>query len=122
MTLRELYSQIGGDYEQALRVLRMEKLIDKHIRKLAANDMVGRLVGAAETMEPAELFDAAHALKGICANLGLTALSEMASEIADEFRSDSQRNLSDEQAKQKIAQMQELYRKTAECIRRYEED
>ena len=121
MTLRELYSQIGGDYEQALRVLRMEKLIDKHIRKLAANDMVGRLVGAAETMEPAELFDSAHALKGICANVGLTALSEMASEIADEFRSGSQRKLSDEQAKQKIAQMQELYRKTAECIRRYEE-
>ena len=31
MTLKELYSKIGGDYDQAVRVLRMEKLIDKHI-------------------------------------------------------------------------------------------
>ena len=32
MTIEELYEQIGGDYEQAKRVLRMDKLIDKHIR------------------------------------------------------------------------------------------
>ena len=33
MTLPELYQTIGGDYDQALRVLHIEKLIDKHIRK-----------------------------------------------------------------------------------------
>ena len=32
MTIQELYGKIGGDYEQALRVLRMDKLLDKHIR------------------------------------------------------------------------------------------
>ena len=37
MTLQELYDTIGGDYEQAVRVLRMDKLIDKHIRKLPKN-------------------------------------------------------------------------------------
>ena len=34
MTLKELYIEIGGDYDRALSVLRIEKLIDKHIRKL----------------------------------------------------------------------------------------
>ena len=29
MTLQELYIEIGGDYDQAVRVLRVEKLIDK---------------------------------------------------------------------------------------------
>lgn len=119
MTLQELYSQIGGDYEQALRVMRVEKLIDKHIRKLVTNGMVDGLVDAAERMEPAELFDAAHAMKGICANLGLTALAEMASEIAEEYRGSNQRKLTDEQAKEKIAQIEALYKKTAESIGKY---
>ena len=119
LTLQELYSQIGGDYEQALRVMRVEKLIDKHIRKLVTNGVVDGLVDAAERMEPAELFDAAHAMKGICANLGLTALAEMASEIAEEYRGSNQRKLTDEQAKEKIAQIEALYRKTAESIGKY---
>ena len=119
MTLQELYSQIGGDYEQALRVMRVEKLIDKHIRKLVTNGVVDGLVDAAERMEPAELFDAAHAMKGICANLGLTALAEMASEIAEEYRGGNQRKLTDEQAKEKISQIEALYRKTAESIGKY---
>ena len=33
MTLKELYEEIGGSYEQATKVLRMDKLIDKHIRR-----------------------------------------------------------------------------------------
>jgi len=119
MTLQELYSQIGGDYEQALRVMRVEKLIDKHIRKLVTNGVVDGLVDAAERMAPAELFDAAHAMKGICANLGLTALAEMASEIAEEYRGGNQRKLTDEQAKEKIAQIEALYKKTAESIGKY---
>ena len=119
MTLQELYSQIGGDYEQALRVMRVEKLIDKHIRKLVTNGVVDGLVDAAERMGPAELFDAAHAMKGICANLGLTALAEMASEIAEEYRGSNQRKLTDEQAKEKIAQIEALYKKTAESIGKY---
>ena len=31
MTLQELYSQIQGDYDKAMQVLRMEKLLDKDI-------------------------------------------------------------------------------------------
>ena len=99
--------------------MRVEKLIDKHIRKLVTNGVVDGLVDAAERMEPAELFDAAHAMKGICANLGLTALAEMASEIAEEYRGSNQRKLTDEQAKEKIAQIETLYRKTAESIGKY---
>ena len=29
MTLRELYENIGGSYDQAINVLRIEKLMDK---------------------------------------------------------------------------------------------
>ena len=81
MTLQELYQSIGGDYEQATRVLRMDKLIDKHIRKFTKNGVVEALLAAGNTMDPTALFETAHAVKGVCANLGLTALSDTASEI-----------------------------------------
>ena len=120
MTLQELYQSIGGDYEQALRVLRMDKLIDKHIRKLTQNGVVDQLLSAGETMDPTQLFETAHAAKGVCANLGLRTLSDMASEIAEEYRPGKARTLTDAQVKQKLAAIAEQYRGTAEGIRRYE--
>ena len=52
MTLKELYETIGGDYEQALRVLRMDKLVDKHIRKYVKNGVVEKLIDAGFTLNP----------------------------------------------------------------------
>ena len=30
MTIRELYAKIGGNYDQAVRVMQMDKLIDRY--------------------------------------------------------------------------------------------
>ena len=119
MTLRELYQSIDGDYDQALRVLRMDKLIDKHIRKLTNNGVVEQLLAAGETMDPARLFDAAHAAKGVCGNLGLGKLSDMASEIAEEFRPGSPRTMTDDEVRQRLDRIAESYRKAADGVRRY---
>ena len=121
MTLRELYQEIGGDYDQAVRVLRMEKLIDKHIRKLTKNGVVDNLLAAEKDMDPTQLFETAHAMKGVCANLGLTNLSGMASEIAEEYRPGNPRRMTDEAVREKIAQIGECYQKTAMGIQKYEE-
>lgn len=120
MTLQELYQSIGGDYEQAMRILRMDKLLDKHIRKFTKNNLVENLLAAGESMDPTALFEAAHALKGVSANLGLTALSNAASEITEEFRPGASRRLSDDEVKAKLRALGELYRTVAEGIRRYE--
>ena len=121
MTLQELYQNIDGDYDQALKVLRMDKLLDKHIRKLTKNGIVEQLIEAGETMDPARLFETAHAVKGVCANLGLTRLSTAVSEIAEEFRPGNPRRFSDEEVKAKLSAITALYAKTAEGIRSYEE-
>ena len=121
MTLKELYQEINGDYEQAVRVLRMDKLIDKHIRKLPTNGVVDGLIEAGCSMEPALLFEKAHALKGVCANLGLTVLAAEASDIAEEYRPGNSRRLSDDEIKNKIDNISRMYKRTVEGIRRYEE-
>ena len=51
MTLQELYQNIGGDYDQAIRVLRVEKLIDKHIRKYPAGGVADAVLAAGEKMD-----------------------------------------------------------------------
>lgn len=122
MTLAELYETIDGDYEKALRVLRMDKLIDKHIRKLTNNGVIDKLLAAGAAFDAVQLFESAHAAKGVCGNLGLMKLSNAASEIAEEFRPGSARKMTDEEVKEKIAAIAALYERTSDGIRAYEEN
>lgn len=121
MTLQELYQEIGGDYDQAIRVLRMDKLVDKHIRKLTGNGVVTDLIDAGSRMDAEELFEKAHAAKGVCANLGLMTLSGMASDIAEEFRPGDPRTMTDAEVQAKILDIEKLYKKTADGITKYVE-
>ena len=122
MNLQELYQEIGGDYDEAIKVLRMDKLVDKHIRKLPNNGVVDGLLAAGESMDPTELFEKAHAMKGVCANLGLVNLSNAASEITEEYRPGNPRTLSDDEVKAKMESIRAMYEKTVDGIRRYEEE
>ena len=121
MTLEELYRTIGGDYDQAIRVLRKEKLVDKHIRKLPGNGVVEALLNAGQTMDPVQLFEAAHAVKGVCANLGLKELADAASGIAEEYRPGNTRTLTEAEVQEKLSAIGRLYQQVADGIRQYEE-
>jgi len=121
MTLQELYENIGGDYAQAVRVLHVEKLIDKHIRKFPKNGVVDAVLSAGKTMDPTALFETTHALKGVSANLGLTGICEVASEITEDFRPGATRRFTDAEITEKLGKLEELYRKTSESIKQYEE-
>lgn len=120
MTLQELYQLIDGDYERAIHVLMVEKLIDKHIRKLVKNGVVASLLEAGKTMDPTQLFETAHAVKGVCANLGLVKIADAASEIAEEYRPGNARSMSDEMVREKLAEIEKLYQKAVDGIRQYE--
>lgn len=121
MTIQELYQNINGDYDQAVRVLRMDKLIDKHIRKFPENNVSDNFFAAGNSMNPTELFETAHALKGVCSNLGLKNLSDAFSEISEEYRPGSARKFSDEEVKTKIEMIRNMYANTVEGIKRYAE-
>ena len=120
MTLQELYESIGGNYEMAMRILRMEKLVDKHIRKFSNNGIVERLLAAGQSKDPTEMFEASHAMKGICGNLGLKELCDIASMISEEYRPGNARKMSDEEVDQLLETAAALYEKTKAGIARYE--
>ncbi len=120
MTIQELYAAIGGDYEQAIRVLRMDKLVDKHIRKLTKNGVIDALLAAGETMDPTQLFETSHAAKGVCGNLGLTKLADAATEITEDYRPGAVRKYSDAEIREKLRELAALYEVTKAGIQRYE--
>ena len=120
MTLQELYKNIDGDYDQAIRILRVEKKKKKHIIKLTKSGVVDSLIDAGKDMDPVSLFERAHAVKGVCANLGLVKIADAASEISEEFRPGRSRNMTDEEVKEKIDSIKDIYTHTAEEIREFE--
>ncbi len=120
MTIQELYLKIDGSYDQAVRVMKSDRLIDKYVRKLKDTRLDEKLAEAAADMDGVQLFESAHALKGVCSNLGLDALAAAAGEITEEFRPGKERRLSDEEVKVRLDAIAERYRRTVEAIRRYE--
>ena len=122
MTIKELYANIGGNYDQAVRVMKADKLIDRYVRKLKNSAVGETLVAAGKTMDPQQLFDSAHAMKGVCSNLGLDALAAAADAITEEFRQGNPRRMTDDEVRSKLADIAALYAKTVEGIARYEQE
>ena len=121
MTIQELYSNIGGNYDQAVRIMKSDRLIGKYVLKFEASRVGETLAEAGETMDPVRLFESAHAMKGVCANLGLDNLAGAAGEITEEFRPGNPRKLSDDEVRRRLDAIAERYRTTEEGIRAYEE-
>lgn len=120
MTIQQLYEKIGGNYEQAVRVMKKDKLIDKYVRKLKDSNVGDALAQAGEAMDAEKLFESAHAMKGVCSNLGLDALANAADELTEEFRPGNPRRLTDDAVREKIETVLRRYRDTVQGIAEYE--
>jgi len=120
MTVRELYEKIDGNYDHAVQIMMMDKMIEKYLQKLADSDVCDVLREAGASMDPADLFESAHAMKGVCANLGLDSLAAMVGEITEEYRPETGRRLSDAEVKAKLEDVYAAFDKTIAGIREYQ--
>ena len=121
MTLRELYDQIGGSYDEALSRLRAEKLIGKFVVRFLDDHSCQDLFDAWSRGDEAAAFEAAHAAKGVCANLSLTSLAMPASAITEALRpgNESLRVTSDVDSL--IEELRAAYERAVERISSYAE-
>ncbi len=119
MTLEELYAQIGGDYAEAIGRLRMEKLIDRFILKFLDDPASNALIESWAAGDDRAAFDAAHTVKGVCANLALPRLAGPADKITEALRegNDALRASTDIDAL--IAEFTAEYKMTIEGIEAY---
>lgn len=86
MTLQECYALMEGDYAGVLGRLGKEARVDKFLKMFPEEPSYGLLCRSLEAGDGAEAFRAAHSLKGICMNLGLTGLLSSSSALSDELR------------------------------------
>ncbi|MBQ9412659.1 MAG: Hpt domain-containing protein [Oscillospiraceae bacterium] len=119
MTIQELYDSIGGSYESAKRIMQMDKLIGKLIVKFLDEKSFARLTEAWDARDASGVFESAHAMKGVCANLGLNGLSQQASDLAEEFRPGHTRAMDDAEVNSRVAALKTDYDKTIEGIRAF---
>ncbi len=116
MTVQEFYNIVGGDYAAAKKILMMDKMILRYLPKLPSDPSCSKLVAAWEAGDRQGMFEASHALKGVCANLGLVSLSAKAGEITELFRPGSDGSISDAELAGKIASIRAQYEMTVSKI------
>ena len=87
MNLKECYQAFGGDYEDTMKRMGMERLLQKFILKFLDDKSFEELCSSMEQKKYEEAFRAAHTLKGLCLNLGFKTLAESSSSLTEALRS-----------------------------------
>lgn len=78
---------MGGDYEGVMGRLRSERMVQKFVLKFLADGSYDLLLSSAAAADWQEAFRAAHTIKGVCQNLGFTALMSSSSRLTEALRS-----------------------------------
>lgn len=94
--LKAIIDAYGGDYDAAIeRFMGDEDFYRQMLDMLAQDSSVVRLKDALDIHELDEAFSAAHELKGVAGNLGLTPLFESLDSIVEPLRSRTDQDYSD---------------------------
>ena len=86
MTVQQYYAAIGADYNEVIRRLGNEDRIRRFLLKFPADQSFSTLCHSLAENQYEEAFRAAHSLKGISMNLGLTPLAESSSAVTEALR------------------------------------
>ena len=86
MTVREFYEKTDSNYEEALGRLRKEERMAKYLGMFLSDDSFALLKDSMEKDDMETAFRAAHTLKGVCANLSLSRLFKLSSDLTEDLR------------------------------------
>lgn len=86
MTLLECYNAMEGDYQDMMSRLPKEEMVIKFLRKFENNNDFVQMLQAIQNEKYEDVFQLSHTLKGVCANLSMTALAKSVSEICEQVR------------------------------------
>lgn len=89
MTIEGCYEKMGGSYTEVSRRIPGDALIVKFLGKFLNDESYADLCEYVEKGNREQAFRAAHTLKGVCANLGLSNLQKHAEEITEVLRKET---------------------------------
>lgn len=86
MTLKKLYEEIGGNYQNITERLVKEERIEKFVLLFLKDQSYQTFLQAMEQGNEEEAFRAIHTLKGVCMNLSFDKLFQISSEVTEYLR------------------------------------
>ena len=86
MTIREFYTLVGGSYDDMSERFPSDALILRFLTMLPQDGSMELLARPMDAADAKTAFRAAHTLKGVALNLGLTALAGVCSEMTEALR------------------------------------
>ena len=86
MDLREFYTEVQGDYNEACKRMINEQIAGKFVRKFPSDPTMAMLREAIAAGDIELSFRAVHTLKGLTANLAFSKLFEAAWELTEQLR------------------------------------
>ena len=119
MTVQELYTEIG-DYEEAKKHLMNDRLIGKFVVKCPGDPSYQQLMEAWENQDRDAIFKAAHAMKGVCANLALSRLSVLVEQVTEEYRPGQTNKNPEVNIPEIMTELQIQYRNVISAIESYQ--
>ena len=116
MNIKQFYSTVNGNYEQALSIMMNDAFIGRMITKFYNNNSYNDIISAYEKKDYNSVFTSSHAFKGVAGNLSLTSLFEIASIITEATRNGANADIDD-----KIALLKERYQTFLDAYHKYVE-
>ena len=83
MTIREFYTLVGGSYDDMSERFPSDALILRFLTMLPQDGSMELLARSMDAADAKTAFRAAHTLKGVALNLGLTALAGVCDVLPD---------------------------------------
>lgn len=121
MNLKECYQAFGGDYEDTMKRMGMERLLQKFMLKFLDDKSFEELCSSMEQKKYEEAFRAAHTLKGLCLNLGFKTLAESSSSLTEALRSQQFEESNLVEIMKMLEQVKRDYQMTVSVITEFKE-
>lgn len=86
MDAREVYLELGEDYEEVVGRLVTDERVAKYLKKFADGNGIADIHGFLAEENYEEAFRLIHSVKGMAMNMGLTKLINCSSELCEELR------------------------------------
>lgn len=103
MNVKQFYQETNSNYESALTLLMNDAFIERMVKKFMENNSYNALIEAYKANDIKQVFNYAHALKGVAGNLSLTKLFEASCELTEATRDKEFANIDKEIEKLKSA-------------------
>lgn len=83
MKVEACYAAFKGDYKDVMSRLPKEAMVIKFLRKFVTMEDYNKMLSAVESKDYATVFSTSHNLKGMAANLSMTAFFNSISALCD---------------------------------------